>query len=264
MATNNGIKSKDRVQAHGEVFTPDSIVMDMIKLVDDELMKEPEVEALSEEGKLWYYIDSTVLEPTCGDGQFLIRLLYKKLEAVSKLPVEQRELAALHAVCSIYGVDIQEDNVVEARERMYNIFIGNEVETFDNKEPRTFSISFKDLGIDISEKLKKAVKFVLEANIIVGNTLIANGRDSYDKNAAPDKRPVFFNKWEFSGTKVRAVYDYLYDGAPVQLKDGEEVSKDVDFLDIDTIWDGYINPIEKKNASGSYEEQESDEDVWDF
>ena len=39
---------------------------------------------------------------------------------------------------------------------------------------------------------------------------------------------------------------------------------EVDFLDIDTIWDGYINPIEKKNASGSYEEQESDEDVWDF
>lgn len=263
MATNNGIKSKDRVQAHGEVFTPDSIVMDMIKLVDDELMKEPEVEALSEEGKLWYYIDSTVLEPTCGDGQFLIRLLYKKLEAVSKLPVEQRELAALHAVCSIYGVDIQEDNVVEARERMYNIFIGNEVETFDNKEPRTFSISFKDLGIDISEKLRKAVRFVLDANIVVGNTLVTECDGLYDKTTLPENKPVFFNSWKFSDNKVKAVFEFLHEGKALPLYLDTQ-SKEVDFLNIDTVWDGYINPIEKLNNSDELEGQESDEDVWDF
>ena len=262
MATNNGIKSKDRVQAHGEVFTPDSIVMDMIKLVDDELMKEPEVEALSEEGKLWYYIDSTVLEPTCGDGQFLIRLLYKKLEAVSKLPVEQRELAALHAVCSIYGVDIQEDNVVEARERMYNIFIGNEVETFDNKEPRTFSISFKDLGIDISEKLRKAVRFVLDANIVVGNTLEKHCGCLYDKNTLPENKPVFFNEWKFNGNNVKAIFNHIYDEPLPNYLDTQ--SKEVDFLDIDTVWDGYTNPIERKNAKDELEEQENDEDVWDF
>ena len=79
----SGIISKERVKQYGEVFTPDSIVCDMIDLV------EKRWGDISDEE----YILKTYLEPACGDGQFLIRLLSRKLERVAKLPVEERELA---------------------------------------------------------------------------------------------------------------------------------------------------------------------------
>ncbi|NCU41374.1 MAG: SAM-dependent DNA methyltransferase, partial [Candidatus Moranbacteria bacterium] len=53
------IQSKKRVRDHGEVFTPDFIVNDMLDLVKDETKN----------------IDSRFLEPACGDGNFLIEVL---------------------------------------------------------------------------------------------------------------------------------------------------------------------------------------------
>ena len=50
------IKSKERVSAHGEVFTNPREVNAMLDLV------KPETER----------IDSRFLEPACGDGNFLI------------------------------------------------------------------------------------------------------------------------------------------------------------------------------------------------
>ena len=72
----NGIKSKDRVKDFGEVFTPDKIVNDMLNLVDEQI-------------KDLDYITTTFLEPACGDGQFLIRILCRKLLKVAELPVDQ-------------------------------------------------------------------------------------------------------------------------------------------------------------------------------
>ena len=100
----NGIKSKERVKNFGEVFTPDTIVNDMLDLVSEQL---PEDES---------YITKTFLEPSCGDGQFLIRILYRKLLQVQELPIEQRQFALVKAVSSIYGVDIQADNVFNSME----------------------------------------------------------------------------------------------------------------------------------------------------
>ena len=60
----DGIKSKERVQQYGEVFTPDSIVNDMIDLVDEAFAGENnDVEMSPDE-----YISKTWLEPACGDG----------------------------------------------------------------------------------------------------------------------------------------------------------------------------------------------------
>lgn len=48
------VKSKQRVADHGEVFTPDWLVEDMLDLVKDETER----------------IDSRVLEPACASGNF--------------------------------------------------------------------------------------------------------------------------------------------------------------------------------------------------
>ena len=156
----DGINSKERVKEFGEVFTPDSIVNDMLDLVDEQLEHNES------------YIDKTYLEPACGDGQFLIRILYRKLKVVEQMPLEKRPLGLVKALASIYGVDIQADNVVASRNRMYLIAIGKSVETFDlNGKTNVISVQ---LGIYYSEQLLKVIKYILDNNIIVGDTLSGN------------------------------------------------------------------------------------------
>lgn len=60
------IKSKKRVADHGEVFTPAWMVEAMLDLVKGETER----------------IDSRFLEPACGDGNFLVQILRRKLVAV--------------------------------------------------------------------------------------------------------------------------------------------------------------------------------------
>lgn len=94
------IKSKDRVKKFGEVFTPPHIVNDMCDMIPSDI---------------WENIGSTFLEPTCGNGNFLVEILNRKLERCS---TEQDCIKALE---SIYGIDILQDNVEESKQRMLNI-----------------------------------------------------------------------------------------------------------------------------------------------
>ena len=154
-----GIKSKDRVKAYGEVFTPDSIVNDMLNLVDEEFVGISDDE----------YISKTILEPACGDGQFLVRILFRKLDKVKNYNQEDRYYYLMKAISTIYGVDIQEDNVEQAKERMFNIILGGKVGTFDlNDEIKYIQIN---LGIQFTDEMKLAIKTILDNNIIHGNTL---------------------------------------------------------------------------------------------
>ena len=56
------IKSKNRVQNYGEVFTSKKEVENMIELLKTELVRP----------------ESRFLEPACGDGNFLVEILEKK------------------------------------------------------------------------------------------------------------------------------------------------------------------------------------------
>ena len=96
------IKSKQRVSDFGEVFTPAHIVKDMCDLVPAEM---------------WVSVDTTFLEPACGTGNFLAEILARKLELCKNW---QDGLIALK---SVYGIDIQMDNVIEARQRLFDMYI---------------------------------------------------------------------------------------------------------------------------------------------
>ena len=87
-------REQTRVKATGEVFTPTPLVQEML----DQLPIE-------------HFLDSkkTVLDPSCGDGQFLGEVLIRKMENGSTF--EQ-------ALSTIYGVDLMEDNVELCRERL--------------------------------------------------------------------------------------------------------------------------------------------------
>ena len=95
------IKSRKRVQDFAEVYTAKREVKAMCDLIPQEQ---------------WDNIDTTFLEPTCGNGAFLVEIFERKL---SRCNTYQDGLRALK---SITGIDIQADNCEESRERLYNMY----------------------------------------------------------------------------------------------------------------------------------------------
>ncbi len=87
-------REHSRVKATGEVFTPTPLVQEMLDQIAPEMFADP---------------DKTVLDPTCGDGQFLSEVLIRKVE--SGIDFEQ-------ALSTIYGVDLMPDNVKLCRDRL--------------------------------------------------------------------------------------------------------------------------------------------------
>lgn len=96
------IKSKERVRKFAEVFTPDWLVKKMVDMLPPDELAKPE---------------KTVLEPACGEGAFLAEILKRKLARVKPGSEE-----AFLALASLYGVEIQADNVAACRRRLLDIF----------------------------------------------------------------------------------------------------------------------------------------------
>ena len=112
---NTQIKSKQRVEDHGEVFTAEREVNAMLDLVNTESER----------------VDSRFLEPACGDGNFLSEILRRKLDVAKRLSVPPRkrkiqpaefEKQSVIAVTSIYGIDLLIDNVISCRKRLFQIW----------------------------------------------------------------------------------------------------------------------------------------------
>ena len=87
-------RDKARVKATGEVFTPTELVLEIIDAQDQTVFADP---------------TSTIIDNSCGDGQFLGEVLIRKLE--NGIPFEQ-------ALQTVYGVDLMQDNVDLCRERL--------------------------------------------------------------------------------------------------------------------------------------------------
>ena len=161
------VKSKERVRDHGEVFTNEREVNAMLDLVKNETEN----------------IESTFLEPACGDGNFLSEILKRKLNIVSsryKNHLDDYEMYSIIAVTSLYGVDILQDNVEACIERLFNIW--NEEYT-------------KILKSSSSDKAREACRYILTKNILCGDAL------TMLKN---DGKPIVFAEWKFvNGTMLK-------------------------------------------------------------
>ena len=152
------VKSKKRVTDHGEVFTSEREVNAMLDLVKQETER----------------IDSRFLEPACGTGNFLVEILRRKLAIVeqrySKSQLEYERYAVI-AVSSIYGVDLLQDNVEEARKRLFDIF--NEQYT-------------KKYKSNCKEECRASIKFILKRNILRGDALTL---------LTDNDEPIIFSEW---------------------------------------------------------------------
>ena len=70
-------------------------------------------------------ISSRILEPACGDGNFLAEILRRKLKTVSDsfsgIP-EDWTRHAVEAMSSLYGVELLPDNAEDCRKRLLAIW----------------------------------------------------------------------------------------------------------------------------------------------
>lgn len=174
------IKSKERVSAHGEVFTNLREVNAMLDLV------KPETER----------IDSRFLEPACGDGNFLIEILRRKL-AICEKRVKAKQYSqiqyehdAVWAISSIYGIELLQDNVISCRERLLGYF--------KEQYERLFKSKYKATCIE-------TVRYILSKNIIHGDAL------TYKRVDCPGEW-IHISEWSFiGGDKVnRRDYEFSY------------------------------------------------------
>lgn len=86
------LSKEDRVRIYGEVFTPAHIVTKMCDM-------------LEQENPGCFEPGTTFLEPTCGDGAFVLELLRRKFLLCS----HRRDFT--EALRSLYAMEIQADNV---------------------------------------------------------------------------------------------------------------------------------------------------------
>lgn len=167
------IKSKDRVIDHGEVYTAEREVKAMCDLVAQECDR----------------IDSRVLEPACGDGNFLAEIVSRKLATVKRLYKKNAydyERYSVLAMTSIYGIDILQDNAQECRKRLFDIW-----------DKEYTSVCKKDCNGDTRE----AVSYILDHNILCGNALSLK---CVDENQNDTDTPIIFPEWSLlMGTKLK-------------------------------------------------------------
>jgi hypothetical protein len=154
-------KSRHRVKTYGEVFTPRLMVDQMLDLVTEELE--------SGEG----FVDKTFLEPAAGDGNFLVAILQRKLAAIEERfapPLWSCE--SLFALASIYAIELLEDNHRAAQGALISEFV-------------KFHESH-GTPCGLRTDLHRAAVFIIEKNIVRGNTL--TGR-------TPDGEDIKFSWW---------------------------------------------------------------------
>lgn len=164
------VKSKQRVADHGEVFTPAWMVEAMLDLVKGETER----------------IDSRFLEPACGDGSFLVRVLRRKLAAVElrygKSDFERRHYALLGLMC-VYGIELLPDNIVECRANLLEIFA-------------------EYLALAPTDDLYRAAFGVLVENLVHGDALTMRTHDG---------QPITFAEWGYLGKGRFQRRDFRFD-----------------------------------------------------
>lgn len=89
-------RSRERVRSTGEVFTPPTLVNEILDKLDPALFTDP---------------SKTFIDNSCGEGAFLVEVLKRKLKTAQ--PVQ--------ALSTTYGVDLMPDNVEVCRTNLLDL-----------------------------------------------------------------------------------------------------------------------------------------------
>ncbi len=136
-------------------------------------------------------IDSRFLEPACGTGNFLAEILERKLRVVKERYRKSQfeyELNAIFAVSTLYGIDILEDNVVECRRRLFDLF------------NQRYTGLFK---AGVKEECRNSVRYILSRNIIWGDALTL-------KTVGENSQPIVFPQWSPINSRMFKRQDFAF------------------------------------------------------
>ena len=150
------VKSKQRVTDFGEVYTARRQVTDMLDLIPAEMTD----------------LDTTYLEPACGNGNFIIEILKRKFALITVKDPWTYSILMLRCVASVYGVDIQKDNTLETVDRI----VAAAEKAYEQK--------FHHLPDNLTSA---TVRKIASKNIIWGNTLTGETGDG---------KPLSFHEWD--------------------------------------------------------------------
>lgn len=229
--TTNLIKSKERVQNHGEVFTP--------KFIVDKMLSQPEIDAKLKQ------IHATFLEPSAGEGAFLTEILRRKLEYVhqssSSRGVHWR-YNALWALASIYGIEFLEDNLKIAHERMAHVFM----ESYQKRRHIA-------LSMDSDPDMYRSMQTIIKLNIVQGDALTRKNNQGdwiVFQEWEQDKRP----KHRRSVKRKAFYYDSLFEKSLMNTEmslfssENNDLSKLIKYMPVDLmkVWEERIVPVQCK------------------
>jgi len=113
----------------GEVFTPTTLVKQIVDSYVPEVLFNP---------------NYTVLEPAVGDGRFLTYILHHRLLQ------SQDAQYVIQSLSTLYGIDIQKDNVLKARNELLKTMLLMAPKMFEN------------------QNIKEIIQYIIECNIIHG------------------------------------------------------------------------------------------------
>lgn len=155
------MKSKSRVQKHGEVFTPQWVVDKMIEI--------PGIKEKAED------VFATFLEPSAGEGAFLLAIEDMKLRFVTdNHSTASWNTYVLWALSSIYGIEFLEDNLATARQNMLQLFT-------------SYYEAVYNAPLSKRSNLYKSARTIIWANVVQGDTLT-------HKNNSDEE--IVFSRWK--------------------------------------------------------------------
>jgi hypothetical protein len=169
------IKTRARVRSLAEVYTHEREVDAMLDLVPDMFPSD------AAPGNH----DRTFLEPSCGSGNFLEEILLRKLSTVTTRRYgrgERYEHRVLRCLASVYGIDIDYENVMESRDRLLAVIASRLDRDMNTVAP--------------TEGLALAVEAVLESNIVVGDSL-NEAHKILLVHYRPTKVGFFLREWSY-------------------------------------------------------------------
>lgn len=193
--SSNSKFSKERADKYGEVYTPENMVKEMLDNIGES------VESITQ----------TILEPSCGNGNFLAEIAKRKVSGAYKASMGNKKLfeyLLVKGISTIYGVDIIPDNIAESKRRMLKVI----------KEEYKKFLGTSD---ELYGELERVIQFILSTNIILGDTLkgirLKEARTRVDKEvsnsnhisqAIPDG-DLIITEWNFDDSN-ETVYMTMY------------------------------------------------------
>ena len=151
------IRNTERIRDLAEVFTAEKEVKSMLDLLEPLPGK----------------IDSRFLEPSCGNGNFLVEILKRKLKIIGSQFRGQvnYEFLNIIALSNIYAVDIDKHNIKEAHFRLKETIIDNYSKILNT--------------ISRSPSFDNVIESILRTNIIKGDMINGINKIKFTEYSSP-------------------------------------------------------------------------------